>query len=197
MILCRRNEQRLQRIHRVQHQEAAQIDVILHRGPRHVQRGQRIVAQQHPQLRIIAGAALLIQRRETWSSHMPAAHARAHADFEQIDFRRKLVLGLHVAQQSPEIRHAVGDCLRIVAVGSAARQRLLVTLAGGQLPIVQAAPVKLVEIPHDAGSHGFELFQRQPVLILRLRRVAVSQGAQQTRRAGIPAPPGARPHARP
>ena len=64
--LVAQERQGLQRIQRIQHQEAAQVDVILHRGLRHVQRRQRIVAQQDPQLRIIVGSALLIQRLETW-----------------------------------------------------------------------------------------------------------------------------------
>ena len=64
--LVAQERQRLQRIHRVQHQEAAQVGVILHRGLGHVQRGERIIAQQDSQLRIVVGPALLIQRRGTW-----------------------------------------------------------------------------------------------------------------------------------
>ena len=82
-------------------------------------------------------------------------------------------------QQGPEIGHAIGDRFRIVAVRCAARQRLLITLAGGDLPVLQTAPIELVELPHDAGAHGLKFLQRQPVLILRAPGIAAGQGAQQ------------------
>ena len=113
--LVAQERQRLQRIHRVQHQEAAKIGVILHRRLRHVERSERIIAQQHAQLRIIIGPALLIERAKLGEPH-PAAHAGADADLEQINFRRKLILGFQIAQQGPEIlprcRRSLPDCGR-------------------------------------------------------------------------------------
>ncbi len=68
----------------------------------------------------------------------------------------------------------------MVAVRCATRQRLLITLAGCDFPVPQTAPIELVELPHDAGAHGLELFQRQPILFLRNSWIGAGQGAHQS-----------------
>jgi hypothetical protein len=95
-------------------------------------------------------------------------------------------LGIQIAQQRPKLAHAIGDGLRQVAVGLAARQRLLVTLAGGLLPILQTVPVQFVERPHNAAAHGLEIFQRQTAGTLLLRFwIRARQGPQYVRAKGL------------
>ena len=154
---------RLQRVDRVQHQEAAQIHVFLDGGPGLVQRFRRVIAQQHAQLRIVAGAPASIQLAEPVQPQA-AARAGSHADLEEENLRRQLVLGFQLAQQRPEIADGVGDRLRLMPVRDAARKRLLVAFARRRFPLLQTIPVERVELPDDAVAERSKLLERQPVL---------------------------------
>ncbi len=100
----------------------------------------------------------LIERAKLLDEHA-ASLAGSHADFENEDFGGELMLRIHVAQQVPELGHAVRDGVFVIAVRLAARQRMLVAFAGGLLPFAEVAPVKAVELPRDAVAKRFEIFE--------------------------------------
>src|SRR6266700_7477572 len=95
--LVAEERQSLERIEGVEHHEAAKIHMILDSGPGHVERSERIVAQQDTQFGIETGAALLIESLE-FIEPQAAAGSRTHAEFQNENLRRQLLLLLHVLQ---------------------------------------------------------------------------------------------------
>ena len=92
-----------------------------------------------------------------------------------------MVLGFQLLKQRPEISDGIGDGLRLVPVGEAARKRLLIALARRLLPILQTIPIQRVELPHDAVAQRLKILQRQPVRRLRRLGMSARDGSQQLR----------------
>ena len=170
--------QRLDGIDRVYLNEAALIDVLCHGEPGFIQGVLGIVAHVKTQAGIQAGAALLVEFVELVEP-LGTPRAVAHADFEQVHFRRQLVLGLKGTEQVQKFGDVVGDRQGIMAIGRAAGKRLVVTLAGGGFPGQQVTPEESVERPDDAGAQGLELFERETAGILLRSGLRTMYGTEQ------------------
>ena len=116
---------------------------------RPIERGQRVVAEEEAEARVVARPALLVERLEPVEPERRAL-ARAHADLEREDLGRELALLLEVAQERPEVGDGVGDRLRAAGVRLPAGKRLLEPAAGGGLPVRHALPEESVEAPDHA-----------------------------------------------
>src|SRR5260221_592257 len=126
----------LEGIEGVQHKKAAQVRVLAHGELGPVERGERIIAQKNAQLGVVIGSALLIEFPK-FRQPKPAADSGSHADFQNKNLRGQLLLRIKVAQQGPKITDAIRDGLRLMPIGLAAWQCLLITPAGRLLPILQ------------------------------------------------------------
>ena len=109
--------------------------MLLQRGPGLLERGQRVIPQQHPQLGIKIGAAIPVQGLEPVQPHR-GMRSGAHADLQQKNLRGQLLLAFHVFEQLPEIGRTGSYRFRQMSVGLTSGQRLLITLAGGLFPIL-------------------------------------------------------------
>ena len=160
---------------------------------RPIERGQRVVSQEEPEARVVAGPALLVERAEPVEPERRAL-ARAHADLEGEDLGRELALLLEVAQEGPEVGDRVRHRLGAAGVRLPAGKRLLEPAAGGGLPVPHALPEEPVEAPDHAVADGRPRLEgdsaRRAVLERRPRRRRAPERAprraRRARRGGGP-----------
>ena len=144
-----------------------------------VERGQRVVAEQKPEARVVPGAALLVERPEAIEPER-GAHARAHADLEGEDLGGKLAVLVHVAQERPEVGDGIGHGLRMLGVRLSARQGVLEATPGDSFPVAEPLPEEPVEPPDDALTHGRPVVHPDAVIVVR------GPGSERCERPGEP-----------
>src|SRR6516164_7733804 len=115
-------------------------------GP--IQGGHGIVRQQKPDARIVMRSPLTIEcAKSVEPGRSPLSCT--DADFECENLFRKLLLFLKIVRQLPEIGDGVANRVRMIRIGSSARQRFLKPMAGGAFPQRQVLPEEIIQTPDD------------------------------------------------